>query len=71
METKHEQVFGPNAIHSRDTKELVDVAVKPLSYLKSHGCKVKFLVTGEKKKKEITFSFLRKRERKTQGTTGW
>jgi len=37
------------------------------SHLKSHGCLAKTTVTG---KKETSFPFLRKGERKTQGITG-
>lgn len=44
--------------------------IKPQWYLKSHGSRVKFLLTGKKKKeKEIKHPFLRKIERTPKGTT--
>ena len=59
--------MGLDDIHCRVLKETADVVAELPPYLKNKDCLVKSLVTG---KRETLLPFLRKGERKTQGTTG-
>lgn len=60
--------MGSDDIHPRVLKEMADVVAEPLSIIfENHGWLVKSPVTG---KRETFLPFLRKGERKTQGTTG-
>ena len=60
--------MGPDDVHPRDLKELIDIVTKPQSpsYSKSHGCQV-ILSVG---KRETSLLFLRKEERKTKEIQG-
>ena len=60
--------MGSDDIHPRVLKEMADVVAEPLFIIfENHGWLVKSPVTG---KRETLLPFLRKGERKTQGTTG-
>ena len=59
--------MGPDDIHPRALKEVADVVVEPLSVIfEKSWLSGEVLVT---EKRETLLPFLRKGERKTQGTT--
>ena len=62
--------MGPEDIHSRVLREMVDVFAEPVSIIFEKSW-LSSELPGDWKKRETLLPFLRKGERKTPGTTGW